>query len=86
VTPEAAAERIKALEHFLRAKGRRLSEMALVVSPYTLPTGSLDKIKRYRDAGAGEVVMLLPISESPEQVRAAVEWLGEKLVEPAARL
>ena len=86
VIPEVAAERIKALEHFLAAKGRRLSDVALVVSPYTQPTRGLDAMKRYRDAGAGEVVLLLPVSESAEQVRAAVEWLGEKIVQPAARL
>jgi len=86
VTPEIAAERIETLDGCLKAKGRQLSEVTLVVSPYTLPTRDLDAIKRYRDAGAGEVVLLLPLSNSPEEVRAAVEWLGEEIVEPAGRL
>jgi len=86
VTPDVAAERIETLGRLLQRGGRRLSDVSLVVSPYTQPTRDLDAMKRYREAGVGEVVLLLPISESADDVRTAVEWLGEKIVRPAAAL
>jgi len=86
IAPEQAAERVAALDRLLTARGRRREELSLIASPYTLPDRDLDATKRYRDAGIGQVVLLLPISENPDQVRAAVEWLGDNIIVPAARL
>jgi len=86
IAPEQAAERVAALDRLLAARGRRRDELSLTASPYTLPSRDLDAMKRYRDAGIGQVVLLLPISETPDQVRAAIEWLGDNIIVPAARL
>jgi probable F420-dependent oxidoreductase len=87
LTPEQAAERIGALDRLLAERNRSRDELALTVSPYLRPTQDLDAVKRYRDAGAEQVVLLLPIlPESPDQVRRAVEQLGTDIVAPAARL
>jgi probable F420-dependent oxidoreductase len=86
LTPEAAAERVAALDRLLATRGRRRRDLSIIVSPYTQPTRNLDAMKRYRDANVQQVVLLLPISETPDQARAAVEWLGDNIVVPAADL
>jgi probable F420-dependent oxidoreductase len=86
VTPETTAERIKTLERLLVERGRRLADVSLTVSPYTQPTRDLDAMKRYRDAGAEQVVLLLPLTDKPDDVRVALEWLGDEIVAPAAKL
>ncbi|HUI27954.1 MAG TPA: LLM class F420-dependent oxidoreductase [Candidatus Kryptonia bacterium] len=86
VTPETTAERLGVLDRLLAARGRSRQDVSIIVSPYTLPTRDLDAIRRYRDAGAEQVVLLLPLAETPDQIRAAVEWLGEQIIEPAMQL
>ncbi|MGH2670769.1 MAG: LLM class F420-dependent oxidoreductase, partial [bacterium] len=86
VTPEMTAERVAALERLLEARGRKLGDVSITVSPYVRPTQDLDAIKRYRDAGASQVVMLLFGAETTAKVRPAVAALGEAIIEPARRL
>jgi probable F420-dependent oxidoreductase len=86
LTPEMTAERLAALDRLLARRGRSRTDVSITISPYTQPARDLDAMKRYRDLGVGEVVHLLPISETPDQVRAAVEWLGEHIIVPAERL
>ncbi len=86
VTPEVTGERLAVLDRLLAARGRRRQDVSITVSPYTQPTRDLDAMKRYRDAGVQQVVLLLPLTDSPEQVRAAVEWLGNAIIAPAAHL
>lgn len=86
ITPEMTAERLTVLDRLLAARGRNRADLSIVVSPYTRPTRDLDTIKRYRDAGAQQVVLLLPLAEGPDQVRDSVEWLGNAIIEPAKRL
>src|SRR6266446_4897959 len=57
LTPEEAAAKIKRIEELLKANGRKRSDIELAVSPYTKPI-KVDDLKRYRDAGADEVVLL----------------------------
>jgi hypothetical protein len=45
------------IEDLLKANGRKRSELELAVSPYTKPIKPED-FKRYRDAGADEVVLI----------------------------
>ena len=47
-----------------------------------MPTRDLDAMKRSRDAGAGEIVVLLPRSATKDEARAVVERLGERLIVP----
>jgi len=86
VTPDVAAERIEALGRLLDERGRRRADVSLTVSPYLQPTRDLDAMKRYRDAGVEQVVLLLPLTEKPDEVRAALEWLGDEIVSKASRL
>ena len=83
--PAEAKERIGKLEQLLKQNGRKLSEVELIVSPYTKPI-STDDLKRYRDLGISEVVMLANFDEAPSNVGARVEQLAKEWVEPASRL
>ena len=86
VGPDAAAGKIRQIEELLRTNGRKRSEVTLAVSPYTDPIAP-DDLKRYRDAGADEVALLMrgrPRNEA--EILAAMERMAREFVEPAARL
>jgi probable F420-dependent oxidoreductase len=86
VTPEMTAERIAALDRLLAARGRARRDVSITVSPYTRPTQDLDALKRYRDAGVEQVVLLLFDAPAADTVRPALERLAERIIEPARRL
>ncbi len=86
VLPAAAAEKIRHIEELLRVNGRARADVTLAVSPYTDPI-TPDDLKRYRDAGADEVVLLLrgrPRGEA--EIVARIEEMARDFVEPAAKL
>jgi len=84
--PQEAAAKIRRIEDQLKANGRKRSDVELAVSPYTKPIGQ-DDLKRYRDAGADEVVLikLRPPREEKDLV-ANLEEIAREWVEPAARI
>ena len=86
LTPDEAAAKIKRIEELLKANGRKRSEVELAVSPYTKPM-TKDDLKRYRDAGVDEVVLitLRPPRAEAETVKD-FEQIARDWVEPAARL
>ncbi len=86
VAPADAAGKIRRIEELLQANGRSRSEVTLALSPYTDPI-TPDDLKRYRDAGADEVALLLrgrPANGA--DIVAGLERLARDFVEPAARL
>jgi probable F420-dependent oxidoreductase len=86
ITPDEATSKIKRIEDLLKANGRKRSDIELAVSPYTKPM-TLDDLKRYRDAGADEIVLikLRPPREEKDMV-ANLEEIAREWVEPAARI
>ena len=80
-----AKERIGKLEQLLKENGRKLSDVELIVSPYT-KTITTDDLKRYRDLGISEVVMLANFDDGPADVASRVEQLAKEWVEPASKL
>jgi probable F420-dependent oxidoreductase len=86
VTPEMVAERVGVLTQLLAARGRRIEDVRVLASPYTRPTRDLDAMKRYRDAGASEVVVLLSRFEGVDGARAVVEKVATRLIRPAEAL
>jgi hypothetical protein len=79
-------ERVAALDRLLSARGRTRADVSITVSPYTKPTQDLDAIKRYRDAGAQQVVLLLFDALTTDTVGPALERLAERIIEPARAL
>ena len=83
--PEGAKERISKLEQLLTASGRKLSEVELIVSPYTKRI-TTDDLKRYRDLGITEVAMLADFDGDPKTATSRIEALAKEWVEPASKL
>ena len=71
---DGAKERIGKLEQLLLHNGRKLTEVELIVSPYTkriMP----DDLKRYRDIGISEVAMLAnSMASRRPRPRASRRW------------
>jgi alkanesulfonate monooxygenase SsuD/methylene tetrahydromethanopterin reductase-like flavin-dependent oxidoreductase (luciferase family) len=86
VSPDVAAEKIRRIEELLRANSRRRADVTLAVSPYTDPIVP-DDLKRYRDAGADEVALLLQgRPRDAAEIIARLEQMARDFVEPAAQL
>ena len=86
LTPDEAAAKIRKIEELLKANGRKRSDIEIAVSPYSKPI-TKDDLKRYRDAGADEVVL---INLRPPRVEgenlADLEKIAREWVEPAAAI
>jgi probable F420-dependent oxidoreductase len=86
LVPDEAATKIKRIEEILKSSGRRRSDVHLAVSPYTKPV-TTDDLKRYRDAGADQVVLLsLRPPSSVKETIQRIEQMAREFVEPAAKL
>ncbi len=86
VSPDEAAAKIKRIEELLKNYGRKRSEVELAVSPYAKPI-TRDDLKRYRDAGADELVLVEFRAPSTEgDMVKRLEQMARDWVEPAAKL
>jgi probable F420-dependent oxidoreductase len=86
LSPEQAAAKIRRIEELLRANGRKRSDVYLAVSPYTNPIKP-DDLKRYRDAGAEEVeLVVFDIPATEREMVKRLEQMAREFVEAAARL
>jgi probable F420-dependent oxidoreductase len=83
--PAEAKERIGKLEQLLKHNGRKLSDVELIVSPYTKRI-TTDDLKRYRDLGVSEVPIMTNFDGAPAEAAARVEQAAKEWVEPAAKL
>jgi probable F420-dependent oxidoreductase len=86
LTPAEAADKIRRIEELLKANGRKRSDVELAVSPYTKKISS-DDLKRYRDAGVDELVLVnLRPARAAAETTQEVRQFARDWVEPAARL
>ena len=86
VLPDEAATKIRRIEELLKANHRKLSDIEIIVSPYTKKI-TPDDLKRYRDAGVHEVViMTLRAPRAPEEASTRLEEAAKAWLEPAAKL
>ena len=84
--PDEAADKIRRIEALLKSNGRKRSDVELAVSPYTKLI-TPDDLKRYRDAGADEVVIVNPRApRTPEEAAMQVEDAARKWVDAASKL
>jgi probable F420-dependent oxidoreductase len=82
--PADAIERIAKLEALMRERGRDPRSVERIVAPYTKRVGP-DDMKRYRDAGVDEVVIL---GNPPADVTRVPSWIDKMAsdwIVPAAR-
>ena len=86
LSPDEAATKIKRIEQILKESGRKRSDVHLAVSPYVKPVKP-DDLKRYRDAGADEVVLLtLGAPSSVQSTIQLLEQMARDFVEAASKL
>ncbi|HXZ89029.1 MAG TPA: LLM class F420-dependent oxidoreductase [Candidatus Binataceae bacterium] len=86
LSPEQASAKIRRIEELLRANGRKRSDVYLAVSPYTNPIRP-DDLKRYRDAGAEEVeLVVFDLPPTEREMVKRLEQMAREFVEAAARL
>ena len=86
LSPAEAAVKIRKIEELLKANGRQRSDIEFAVSPYSQPI-TRDDLKRYRDAGADEVVLITMRPPRLEaEVVANLEEIARDWVEPAAAI
>jgi probable F420-dependent oxidoreductase len=85
LSADEAASRIQRIEQMVIEFGRKRSDLEIAVSPYTRPI-TVDDLKRYRDAGADEVeLILLDASTDEREVIRQLERLARDFVEPASK-
>jgi len=82
--PEVLADRLVVLDRMLARRGRSRREVQLAVCPYLRPA-DLDLVKRYRDVGVDQVV-LIAFAATPDELRGVLDRLAESIVEPARSL
>jgi probable F420-dependent oxidoreductase len=82
--PEQVAPHLARLDALLERRGRKRSELQISVSPYFQPV-DFDAIRRYRDAGV-EQVIVLALGGSRDALLARLDELAKALVEPARSL
>lgn len=86
VSVEDAAHAIARLRQIAADVGRDAGTLEITVGPYAkLPQVDLDSLKRYRDLGVQRVVLMNPTTH-PARLDAALDALGNTLVQPAQRL
>lgn len=86
-TPEQAEEKIKKLHKILAEHGRKPQEVEVIITPSDPKYCDPDSLRRYRDAGANEIVMQgwwRPCSD--EDNRRNVEQLARTWLDPIMAL
>jgi probable F420-dependent oxidoreductase len=81
IGPDATAERVAHLSKLLGERGRQRKDVLVSISPYMAPT-DLDLVKRYRDAGVDQVIVLV-IGTNRDELLQALDFFANTLVEPS---
>jgi probable F420-dependent oxidoreductase len=79
IGPDVLAARLADLEKLLAARGRKRSDIHVLICPY-MNMADLDMVKRYRDAGADQVV-LMAVAGTPDGIREMLQQLGESIIQ-----
>ena len=69
----------------LAERGRNLSTVDLIVSPYQREV-TQDDLARYRDGGVNELVLVTQLPAAQAGLEARLEQIARDCVVPAARL
>jgi probable F420-dependent oxidoreductase len=79
VMPDAVAERLGVLDRLLADRGRARREVTISVSPPVKTSVELDLVRRFRDAGADQVVGVLRAYDR-DQVHATLDVLANDVI------
>src|SRR5260370_19188363 len=79
--------RIKRLEEMLKANGRNRSDIEIAIRPSAIASITKDDLKRYRDAGVDELVLVNAMELNTERETVnRLEHAARDCVKPAARI
>ena len=82
----STAAKLRKIEELLKANHRKLSEVEIIVSPYTKKIVP-DDLKRYRDAGVHEMVVVnIRPPKTVEEAATRLEEAARTWLDPAAKL
>jgi len=84
IEPDELAAKLARLDALLAKRGRSRKEIRITTCPYMRPA-DLDLVKRYRDVGVDEVVMLL-YATNVDELQSGMDMLAKTVLEPARRL
>lgn len=86
LAPDEAAAKVRRIEELLKANHRKLADVEIIVSPYTKSI-TPDDLKRYRDAGVHEIVIVnIRPPRAVEEAATRLEEAARTWLEPAAKL
>jgi probable F420-dependent oxidoreductase len=79
--------KIRRLEEMLKANGRKRSDIEIAIRPSAIASITKDDLKRYRDAGVDELVLVNAMELNTERETVnRLEQAARDWVEPAARI
>ena len=84
VKPEDVPERLAKLDQLLQERGRSRDEIEVSICPYMLGV-DLEGVKRYRDAGVDQVI-LVALGFDRDNLLKTLDELASGIAEPAASL
>jgi len=82
--PDAVPAQLARLDAFLARAGRKRAEIEVSISPYLQPI-DFDSVRRYRDAGVDQVILLV-VAGNRNGLLARLDELTKTIVEPAQDL
>jgi probable F420-dependent oxidoreductase len=85
IAPDDVAKRLEKLDGLLRERGRSRKDVFISASPPRQMQADLDLLKRYRDAGA-EQVIVVTVANGRDRLLATLDGFANRLVAPAGRL
>jgi len=85
LTSEETKEKIERIRQYASAAGRDPKTLHFTSSPGFVASIELDEVKRYRDAGAQQVILGMMMHDA-KAIEGEIERLAEKVVVPAAKL
>jgi probable F420-dependent oxidoreductase len=83
--PDEAKTKIEKLHALMREKGRDPKEVEIAVSPFRKRV-TTDDLKRYRDAGVDEVVIVTNPPDNESETVGWVQRVAEKWIRPASKI
>lgn len=84
VDPDELATKLARLDGMLAKRGRSRKEIRITTCPYMRPA-DLDLVKRFRDVGVDQVVLLL-YATNVDGLQSGMDVLAKTILEPARRL
>jgi probable F420-dependent oxidoreductase len=85
LNPAEAKAKVEKLHGLMKERGRKNSEVEIAVAPYRKRIEP-DDLKRYRDAGVDEIVVVTTPPDQEAEIVGWVEHIADRWIVPASKL